>query len=265
MRSLHHLSIVAAGLCLSACEFIPGTDAYKIKRAKQLAVRDLIDPNSAQFRDVVVRGAAVCGELNGKNRMGAYTGFSRFVVDISSSLAHIDPHFDFADLISARDLCSSIRSNPYSYGSSLSACERATEKEMEQILQRNFDDLWKKNCETSKGRGSSTGFSLPLDTNLDVSAEGVAADTEAVRQSQADPDVTDANADDLNAAEPAPSSDSSGAAPARANRRETGLDQQWLDDVFGRSGSAPSSNTDAAETEQPIVDADGNPINATDD
>ena len=44
----------------------------------------LVDPNSAQFRnvraqDITVSLRKVCGEVNGKNRMGGYIGFSGFL------------------------------------------------------------------------------------------------------------------------------------------------------------------------------------------
>lgn len=50
--------------------------------------REMLDYPSARFRDVHVtvnldvpapRGAYLCGYVNGKNRMGAYTGWQQFV------------------------------------------------------------------------------------------------------------------------------------------------------------------------------------------
>lgn len=47
---------------------------------------DLNDPDSAQFRNVKVFGdwsrseVAVCGEVNAKNRMGGYVGYTSFIV-----------------------------------------------------------------------------------------------------------------------------------------------------------------------------------------
>jgi hypothetical protein len=38
----------------------------------------LIDPDSAEFRDVVVGRTSACGEVNSRNRMGGYTGFQKF-------------------------------------------------------------------------------------------------------------------------------------------------------------------------------------------
>lgn len=40
----------------------------------------LRDPDSVQFRNERLTGAGwLCGEMNGKNAYGAYTGFSRFM------------------------------------------------------------------------------------------------------------------------------------------------------------------------------------------
>jgi len=60
-----------------------------IKLFKTKVARDLKDPASAQFRDVVVsrlyvsktgeyddKRFAICGEMNAKNSYGAYTGFT---------------------------------------------------------------------------------------------------------------------------------------------------------------------------------------------
>ncbi len=87
---------------LVGCDRIPGTpqfqarerariEAEEIKSAQEIASRDLLDPSSVQFRDVLVRhqhatsaafgnAPVVCGELNAKNSYGAYVGFKRFVV-----------------------------------------------------------------------------------------------------------------------------------------------------------------------------------------
>jgi hypothetical protein len=40
---------------------------------------NLKDPSSAQFRNVVQNGDMICGEVNGKNGFGGYSGFERFV------------------------------------------------------------------------------------------------------------------------------------------------------------------------------------------
>lgn len=57
---------------------ISGCSSIESEATEQVA-RDLFDPSSAQFRDVSeVADNLVCGEVNGKNRMGAYVGFTKF-------------------------------------------------------------------------------------------------------------------------------------------------------------------------------------------
>lgn len=52
--------------------------------AREMLKADLVDPGSAQFRNVEVRLAVVCGEMNAKNRMGGYVGFGKFYADTHS-------------------------------------------------------------------------------------------------------------------------------------------------------------------------------------
>ena len=55
-----------------------------VSEAKDAITRDLLDPSAAQFRKLhIATGGpdpALCGEINAKNRMGAYTGFKLFYV-----------------------------------------------------------------------------------------------------------------------------------------------------------------------------------------
>jgi hypothetical protein len=68
--------------------------AAEIPQVKQNLERDLFDPSSAQYRNVQVvpfgprvplppgvpqpRSVIYCGEINAKNRFGAYVGFRHF-------------------------------------------------------------------------------------------------------------------------------------------------------------------------------------------
>lgn len=54
-----------------------------IERAKKAVLYKLIDPESGRFRNVSALGNEVCGEVNGKNRLGGYTGFQVFWVQFS--------------------------------------------------------------------------------------------------------------------------------------------------------------------------------------
>lgn len=136
---------------LGACDKVPGTDANKIREAQEAATKDLIDPFSAQFRNVRVARGGVCGEVNAKNRMGAYVGFTRFVAIEGTNgewLAQLDPQFDPTDLAQAEEFCSSVQSNPYSSGSLVqSACGRASEERLKKIGQELFNSSWTSSCE----------------------------------------------------------------------------------------------------------------------
>lgn len=79
-------SIAIIALAAAAC-----ADASVEKEAREAVARDLRDPASAQFRDIKAWPRSVCGEVNGKNAMGAYVGFSRFWFDRESKRYRIDP------------------------------------------------------------------------------------------------------------------------------------------------------------------------------
>lgn len=70
--------IITALLALSAC------DAFdQFADAKEIAARDLKDPDSVQFRGLEhcpESDAIVHGERNGKNSYGAYAGYEEFWV-----------------------------------------------------------------------------------------------------------------------------------------------------------------------------------------
>lgn len=74
---------VVAVLALASCS--PSVE----EAAKAKAAALLRDPSSAQFRNVKAGSMFVCGEINGKNGFGAYTGFVRFHATKDS--AEIDP------------------------------------------------------------------------------------------------------------------------------------------------------------------------------
>jgi len=83
---------IAVAACVSILGYYFGWPKYQAYTAEQangkiIAVAhakvaaELIDPASAQFRESGVRhGETVCGQVNGKNRFGAYVGFRWFQV-----------------------------------------------------------------------------------------------------------------------------------------------------------------------------------------
>lgn len=86
---------LAAALALSACVgFTPVVSSKPVQlssrqvaQIKATVVYDFFDPGSAQFRNIRAADVAlqdgtrerrVCGEVNGKNRLGGYVGFTYF-------------------------------------------------------------------------------------------------------------------------------------------------------------------------------------------
>lgn len=67
-------------------------DSARIDLARNAVKEKLSDPGSAQFRNDRITeaepgikakgGFYVCGEVNAKNRMGGYTGFTQYVASI---------------------------------------------------------------------------------------------------------------------------------------------------------------------------------------
>lgn len=59
-----------------------------VVRSKQEVSRPFIDPDSANFRSLLItQGNArksLCGEVNGKNRYGGYVGYRRFIVSFNT-------------------------------------------------------------------------------------------------------------------------------------------------------------------------------------
>lgn len=62
--------------CESAEEKQAKLDAQVTQFVETVAKKDLIDPASAQFRNL----KGYCGEINSKNKLGGYVGFQKFIV-----------------------------------------------------------------------------------------------------------------------------------------------------------------------------------------
>ena len=97
------LSVTGTALALAA-------SSANISTAQDRIARDLADPESAQFRDLKENsvGSGVCGEINAKNKLGAYTGFKKFFYDAKVEEGMIEPGSpDAATVRSATSLCAS--------------------------------------------------------------------------------------------------------------------------------------------------------------
>lgn len=160
------IGIALGALIIVGCERIPGTEANRIAKGEQVAASLLIDPSSAQFRKTVLRPGPkakdekaegprwlVCGEINGKNRSGAYVGFGRFVADPDSEQdAYLEPTTlttrEDADRAEAE--CHRGAKGPiYSEADRdlrLLRCQEAREK-LEEVMQANqFNTAWDELC-----------------------------------------------------------------------------------------------------------------------
>lgn len=96
-----------------------------VAKAKKNVTEDLLDPDAAKFRNLEIRETtssngkkfiALCGEVNTKNAMGAYTGFkkfsanneSAFIVGSNSSLTAIHSIFYSKECIENSSLLKTI-------------------------------------------------------------------------------------------------------------------------------------------------------------
>ena len=68
------LAVIAAVASGHARESFLSNEAIAHKRVAP----SLFDPSSAQFRHLSTRDGVLCGEVNAKNRYGAYVGFRPF-------------------------------------------------------------------------------------------------------------------------------------------------------------------------------------------
>lgn len=260
MRAPVRTTVCLLALGAAACEFMPGSEAYQVAQAKRRVAELLIDPASAEFRNVSVRGEYVCGELNGRNRMGAFVGFSRFVVRLDGNEPLIEPEFNYSDLLSAEESCRSLAGNEYaSYSTQLAACERAVEKRAEADLQGKFDERWQKHCSLGT---RSTMYRPPLGDvaapsdleNLNASPtsadESDAAEDDRLANDYIEPSATPLVDESGDPVEPPPNSES---VDQPSQRPDSGLDQQWLDNVLGgtRQPQRPPAQEVPPATPQP--------------
>lgn len=81
------IGVVAIVVGIGAAIWIP--DYLEIRKARSLVSEELFDPTSPIYRNEVVASETmangkkvlmVCGEVNAKNRMGAFVGFKQYTV-----------------------------------------------------------------------------------------------------------------------------------------------------------------------------------------
>lgn len=130
----------------AACQYIPGTKDNVRVKAQQKVAEMLYDPSSAQFRNVAVldsgKARATCGEINGKNRMGAYVGFTRFLVRADGN-AMIEPGSGetYDDYSEAEKTCLDLEQGEGSW-----SCRHAREIMDEIAAGVAFHNAWEASC-----------------------------------------------------------------------------------------------------------------------
>lgn len=89
---------VVAALALAAVLWFGLVDpAMKEHKAKAYIASKLLDPSSAQFRNLKRNGGSLCGEVNGKNRFGAYVGFQTFFASLDGDIGMVEPQASLLD------------------------------------------------------------------------------------------------------------------------------------------------------------------------
>lgn len=163
MRTIFAAAVVM--MLAAGCDRIPGTEAHRIAKGETVAAAALIDPSSAQFRNTFLRPGpkgedakadgprwVVCGEINGKNRQGAYTGFSRFLADPDGTDAYLEPQVmsTEADRDRALGQCERGSRGPiYSETDRdlrLIQCEQAQDMAREHLAAAEFDMTYQAVC-----------------------------------------------------------------------------------------------------------------------
>jgi hypothetical protein len=93
----------------------------------------LLDPFSAEYRELRAgRNGAVCGQVNAKNRLGAYVGFRTFVVGQDRKSVYMSEYSD------------GVTSELYgSFAQAyLNACATRAETERHALATKPYDDDW---------------------------------------------------------------------------------------------------------------------------
>lgn len=91
-KIVYKLSLILFGLYIS---LLVACGNNNLEAAKKALNKILKDPSSAQYQNVTVyKYGVVCGEINAKNSMGGYTGFTRFIYTPQFNEAVVDvPNF----------------------------------------------------------------------------------------------------------------------------------------------------------------------------
>lgn len=132
---------LALVLASSGCGLFNNNAYEREQQARKLVAATLVDPNSAEFRNVRGHTDVVCGEVNGKNRLGAYVGFRRFIADLKVPRAMMDPEYEPSSL--------------------------STDEQAKRLAQLEFDTRWTEACD---GPGGVSAAEEPFNPTAQRSA-----------------------------------------------------------------------------------------------
>jgi len=154
---------VGCASVLGACQWIPGTDQYAIAKGEEVASELLIDPTSAMFRNSAVfevqndkgeKHTAVCGEINGKNRNGAYAGYTRYIAVVELKQGELEPTPLMSKEEAERlgDQCRREANGPFYFETQRDlarmTCEQAKDAAEERLQLAAFELDWQSMCGT---------------------------------------------------------------------------------------------------------------------
>lgn len=89
----NHATKITIGISVAVLLAIAGYYAwnhlYLLPKARKVAADTMRDPGSVQFRNeaLLSEPQGACGELNAKNGLGAYTGFTRYIAMTAGNYA----------------------------------------------------------------------------------------------------------------------------------------------------------------------------------
>lgn len=132
-------SFVVMALLVASCDLLPTPENDAKKAVKSL----LIDTESARFERVIVPegGGAVCGFVNGKNRMGGYAGETPFIYLTAAKLVMMYP---------GKPTKNDLRSLSALSGNFLSGDKNEYQEKWSSITEAcKFPMEWKNNCKSN--------------------------------------------------------------------------------------------------------------------
>lgn len=123
----------------AAMPYIPGTSPNTERVAMARLSSALYDADSAQYRNVrVTETGFVCGEINAKNKMGGYVGFTRFMDRKGMSAPFVDPMVEYTPQADDYAINACVE-----YG----ICEASNRRRAEYERQDSFNNAWVEACE----------------------------------------------------------------------------------------------------------------------